>query len=298
LDYQRIYSAFIAHRKSIEHSLTGYTERHHIIPRSLGGGDGRDNLVRLTPEDHFFAHLLLAKIYGGKMSAALFCMMQITERHWGRRLQSRGRYALAKRLSIPALSERWAADKNPLFNHEIFDWVNYRTGDRESATIFDMHAKHGMSRPTWTMVASGVRPSVKGWLLASRIADHKRSEKGQVNKFVNRDGRTFEGTQSEFCNHAGLSDASAWRVVHQRSVTRCGWRLSGVDDRRFNCPRDGTTSGPRAKAITLTRDGSVLTGDRRQIADALGSTPQRVSAAVYAIRAGKASSYMGWNLAG
>jgi hypothetical protein len=40
-----------------------YVERHHIIPRCLGGSNSRENLVSLTPEEHFVAHLLLAKIY-------------------------------------------------------------------------------------------------------------------------------------------------------------------------------------------------------------------------------------------
>lgn len=232
------------------------------------------------------------------MAAALFCMMQITAQHWGRRLQTRGRYGLAKRLSIPALSERWMGEKNPLHNSEVFDWVNYRTGATESATMMEMHAKYGAGRPSWTQVANGDRPSIKGWLLSSRAAGHKRSEKGQINKFVHRDGRRFVGTQSEFCAYSGLNDASSWRIVHKRSVSRCGWRLEGVMDRQFNCPRDGSTSGPKGEIYTLTRDGVTVSGDRRKIASLLGSTPARVSASIYSIRSGKVASYMGWKLVG
>lgn len=297
MDYERIYRDFIAARKAIENSLTGYTERHHILPRSLGGGDDAENLVRLTPEDHFFAHLLLAKVFGGKMSAALFCMMQITGNHWGRRLQSRGRYALAKRLSIPALSERWSGENNPLFNGTVFDWVNYRTGAKESATMFEMHSRYGASRGSWTSVASGARPSIKGWLLSDRIGAHKRSEKGQVFDFVHRDGREFRGTQKEFCDHTGLSDASSFRVVHKQSVTRCGWRLRGVMDRSFNCPRDGSSSGPKGAVIKLARGGHAIAGDRREIARILGSTPEQISAAVNMMVRGKVSTYKGWSLA-
>lgn len=46
-------------------SLSGYSERHHIIPRCMGGSDEAKNLVRLTPEEHFIAHLLLIKIHPG-----------------------------------------------------------------------------------------------------------------------------------------------------------------------------------------------------------------------------------------
>lgn len=42
---------------------TGYIERHHIQPRSLGGTDSAANLVNLTAREHFVCHWLLTKIY-------------------------------------------------------------------------------------------------------------------------------------------------------------------------------------------------------------------------------------------
>jgi hypothetical protein len=43
----------------------GYSERHHIVPRCVGGGNEPGNIVRLTPEEHFVAHQLLLKIFPG-----------------------------------------------------------------------------------------------------------------------------------------------------------------------------------------------------------------------------------------
>jgi hypothetical protein len=55
-----------------------YTERHHIIPRSLGGGDESSNLVDLTAKEHFICHWLLVKMHTGntrnKMINALYMM--------------------------------------------------------------------------------------------------------------------------------------------------------------------------------------------------------------------------------
>lgn len=39
-----------------------YYERHHIIPKSLGGLDVEYNTVLLTAKEHFVSHLLLVKI--------------------------------------------------------------------------------------------------------------------------------------------------------------------------------------------------------------------------------------------
>ena len=39
-----------------------YFERHHIIPKSLGGSNDRENLVLLTAREHYICHLLLIKM--------------------------------------------------------------------------------------------------------------------------------------------------------------------------------------------------------------------------------------------
>ena len=44
-----------------------YTEKHHIIPKSLSGSNNKDNLVRLTAREHFICHWLLTKMTAGEM---------------------------------------------------------------------------------------------------------------------------------------------------------------------------------------------------------------------------------------
>jgi hypothetical protein len=47
-------------------SIQGYSENHHIVPKSLGGKNNRGNLARLTAKEHFVCHLLLIKMTAGK----------------------------------------------------------------------------------------------------------------------------------------------------------------------------------------------------------------------------------------
>ncbi len=46
--------------------LIGYKEKHHIIPKSLGGNNSKDNLVELTAREHFIVHMLLCKFTTGR----------------------------------------------------------------------------------------------------------------------------------------------------------------------------------------------------------------------------------------
>lgn len=44
----------------------GYTERHHIIPKCIGGNNKKENIISLTPKEHFICHWLLTKMTSGK----------------------------------------------------------------------------------------------------------------------------------------------------------------------------------------------------------------------------------------
>lgn len=61
MNYARIYYRIIENR--LVNPLNGYTELHHIIPKSLGGSNSKDNLVRLSAREHFVCHWLLVKMY-------------------------------------------------------------------------------------------------------------------------------------------------------------------------------------------------------------------------------------------
>lgn len=61
MQYKRIYNSLILKAKS--QKIEGYTETHHILPKCLGGSDSHENLVKMTPEQHYLAHQLLIKIY-------------------------------------------------------------------------------------------------------------------------------------------------------------------------------------------------------------------------------------------
>lgn len=61
MNYQTHYNRLIERAKY--RKLTEYKETHHIRPKCIGGTNEKSNLVDLTAEEHYIAHLLLAKIY-------------------------------------------------------------------------------------------------------------------------------------------------------------------------------------------------------------------------------------------
>lgn len=61
MDYAAIYDDLIARARG--RSRHGYMERHHIVPKCMGGSNSKGNMVYLTAKEHFIAHKLLVRIY-------------------------------------------------------------------------------------------------------------------------------------------------------------------------------------------------------------------------------------------
>ena len=98
--YTRWYYSII--QKS--HPKTGYTESHHIIPKSLGGSDDYTNIVKLTAKEHFICHLLLVKmttgIHKSKMSQAAWMMVSASKWHERYKVTSKTYQILKEQMSI------------------------------------------------------------------------------------------------------------------------------------------------------------------------------------------------------
>jgi len=61
LNYKRHYDLLIL--KSQNRKIADVIEKHHILPKSLGGSDTKENIAYLTPKEHYVAHHLLWKIH-------------------------------------------------------------------------------------------------------------------------------------------------------------------------------------------------------------------------------------------
>lgn len=126
MNYHKLYDKLIAYARSEEYPKHEYLERHHIIPRCMGGSDDESNLVDLSVRHHFYAHRLLCRMYPKWVKLAIAIQFMST-RHKTSKVYAadRARYAEAMRqlhIGVPKTDEhkqnisraRHAMDKTKL----------------------------------------------------------------------------------------------------------------------------------------------------------------------------------------
>lgn len=68
MDYRKTHDAII--KRATERARPDcYCEKHHVIPLSMGGGNGKENIVWLTGREHYLVHWLLYKMYKNRQMA-------------------------------------------------------------------------------------------------------------------------------------------------------------------------------------------------------------------------------------
>ena len=82
MNYHIIYQNLI--ERAQNRIILEYTETHHILPRCMGGADDKENLVELTPEEHYLAHQLLVKMHP-ENAKLVFAAVMMTCNSYGKR---------------------------------------------------------------------------------------------------------------------------------------------------------------------------------------------------------------------
>lgn len=211
MDYDRIYREFIADRKA-KPKPEGYTERHHIVPRSLGGHDGAENLIDLTARDHYFAHCCLAKMHGGKMWSALFAVAAMAkhEESWA---------YFCRRRMVEASREKAA----------------HRRSEHMTALWGSNQFKRNRTYRSWTPEERAQRSAaIRGRKMRPEVLERMREARlsqGPVIEFVHLDGRTFTGTPAQFRQASGLSQSLVSYLKCGKIRAARGWVINGTDPR-------------------------------------------------------------------
>lgn len=227
MNYARVYDDFIADRLSKR--IPSRAERHHIKPRSIGGSDLPDNLIYLSPADHFFAHLLLAKVHGGMLWVPVVMWCGGDKGNWRAR-KSRLNYEWASKAASRRVSGRSAWQFDPTVHS-----VCHADGREAAATQFDLFDTIGGVRSGINLLLKGKIKSYRGWRLKATLEEDVGRKGGnrhpmadqRLYTFVHTSGERFTGTRFDFCTEYGVARPNVCDLANGRRIISNGWMLEG-----------------------------------------------------------------------
>jgi hypothetical protein len=118
--YTRWYYNIVDRAKTRALKVEVYSEKHHIIPKSLGGSNRKDNIVQLTGREHFICHWLLTKMVDHKKHKyqswnAFSCMLYRENLNQERHKVSSRVFENIKSAGAKIKSEKFSGMNNPMY---------------------------------------------------------------------------------------------------------------------------------------------------------------------------------------
>jgi hypothetical protein len=126
MNYLKIYDSLIKNAKLQNRKKHQgiYYENHHIVPRSLGGSDSKENLVLLTAKEHFISHKLLLFISPNNESIIRAFHMMCHFQNGNYDISSKDyRYSRELLSEILRKREPWNKGKTGIFSKESLNKI-------------------------------------------------------------------------------------------------------------------------------------------------------------------------------
>lgn len=234
----------------------GYSERHHILPKSLGGDDTKHNLIFLTAREHFICHWLLVKMTEGesyeKMVFALNGMQRKSryQDRYDNKISSRV-YAKYKVISAKIRAEKQkgipqSTDSNKkrsitqtgrrrgAYNNTYYTFYHY-SGKSITCTCYDLYTQYNVAQGNLAkMIAGNLKVKcVNGWSLSPNTAGKKGfNQRGSNNPISDKTIYTFQNktlnmtenmTQYNFRNKYNLCASNVSAICRKRQKSYKGW---------------------------------------------------------------------------
>ena len=290
MNYARIYSEFIADRLTKQPVKPTYFERHHILPRCLGGGNEKSNIIRLMPEDHLFAHILLARIHGGSLWHAVAAMTMQSHRRShsdGYVWRSRKIYAKARIEAAAAHSAimkgRFTGADHPMWGIPCSELSKQKTRERFAAGFSPMGTPEARKK---------VSDALKGRVFTAahclkistskmgvKDSDETRKRKSDGHKGLIKSDKTRAKLSASLTGRK----LSATHVEKMR-VLNTGKSLSDETRQKIsdNWKENGHPKGMLGKvhAEATKKRMTDVNGAKREYSRVMGCSPKRVTIAM------------------
>lgn len=220
--YSRTYFSIIVRAQS--RTLAGYGELHHIIPRSLGGSNSHENLVKLSAREHYICHLLLPKMTSGAAYQKMIYAYTIMS---GRKVYGARKYAFYREEHAKINSKLRSGPGNGMWGVRRFGKDGTFYGKHHSAEskqkMSESQKRRKLDRPD----------SFKAY---ERTAEHKkrisdaRKQNSAKYSFNHHEHGSFIGSTGDLGRAYNIRGSEVYKLVKGYYKSYKGWTYSPLQN--------------------------------------------------------------------
>lgn len=188
--YTKWYMLLTDYRKEFP-CQNNYTEKHHIIPKSIGGSNKKDNIAVLSVREHIFCHKLLSKIVidSKHKSKMLYALMRM---YYGNKEQVKLSSKFTARL-VEQIKENCAKQVSlRMTGRKVLQSTRDKLSKAHKGKTLSKETKEKISKRR--IGVSTPKPDYFGALISEKLKGRKRSIEvvNKVNKNPEKIRKTAE----------------------------------------------------------------------------------------------------------
>lgn len=219
-------------------------EKHHILPKSLGGSNSKENLVNLTPREHYICHLLLTKFTIGDARKKMFYALHRITNKSEVRIKSSRIYEYLRINHCASVSERCKGKTilelyGKSHAHDISDYQKQQIAKSNSERIWTNESRQKLSKSQ--KLRKQLRPESFNPGISKSDEHKKNLSISKINKFKQSDKEiyhwshaihgSFIGTRSQLKDNfpqQNLKISEISKIINPKYSEKSykGWKLN------------------------------------------------------------------------
>jgi hypothetical protein len=201
--YTKYYYSIIEKASTRTLGKDDVVEKHHIIPKSLGGLNNKDNISILTPKEHFICHLLLPKMTEGlhksKMYHALSMMLAKPKQYNRNYKITSNVYDLVKKKISENMKEYWKDSHNREERSKKYSGINNPfAGKTHSEKSLQKMRNREFSKETRNLMSNSQKTRFENspGTFSGRKHTNETREKMRLSRIGKKDSEEIKKTKS------------------------------------------------------------------------------------------------------
>lgn len=198
---QKAYSELTTNTRGLDKSkLEGYYEKHHIVPRCMGGLDEDSNYVLLTYPEHVLAHMLLYVLNysNDKLKISFWLMINNKEKSSSNICVN---LILLEKLRIE-ISNSFSGENNPMRREEIKNKFRGENNPMKREDVREKISKSQLGEKNNAKLLSARRKNSE-WHKGRKLSDETRLKMSKSQKLRQKEYGTSNETRLKLSEKLG-----------------------------------------------------------------------------------------------